>query len=179
MTDYSVEWRIEIPADTPEEAARQALRVQRDPGSMATVFHLYTEDAAEAIEVDLSAINQVTCPVAGCGLPFTTLTGGATGCNVHGIREAATRTDTIDPRARQAAKDAHHQHVMTTLDGKPDLRLAALNIEAAYAPTLTALGQAREALRDAACYMDKDDAGVIYETVTDALAAIDALGEGE
>lgn len=38
MTTYLVTWRIDIEADSPEEAAAQALATQRDPESTATVF---------------------------------------------------------------------------------------------------------------------------------------------
>lgn len=48
--DYYVEWRIDIIADSPEEAAWQALQIQRDPESTATVFHVATDDGF--VEVD-------------------------------------------------------------------------------------------------------------------------------
>lgn len=38
--EYYVEWRIDILADTPEEAALKALQIQRDPESSATYFHV-------------------------------------------------------------------------------------------------------------------------------------------
>jgi hypothetical protein len=44
MTSYSVNWRIDIEAESPVEAARQALEIHRDPGSLATVFEVYDED---------------------------------------------------------------------------------------------------------------------------------------
>ncbi len=43
MTAYSVNWRIEIEAESPVEAARQALEIHRDPNSTATVFDVYDE----------------------------------------------------------------------------------------------------------------------------------------
>lgn len=36
--EYTVTWAIEVYADTPEEAAREAQRIQQDPESVATVF---------------------------------------------------------------------------------------------------------------------------------------------
>lgn len=36
--EYLVTWQIEVYADTPEDAARQALAIQRDSGSLATCF---------------------------------------------------------------------------------------------------------------------------------------------
>lgn len=38
---WLVEWLIEVTADTPEEAAREALTIQRDTESLATVFNVY------------------------------------------------------------------------------------------------------------------------------------------
>ena len=40
MTQYHVSWRIDIEADSPTEAAVQALTIQRDRQSTATVFHV-------------------------------------------------------------------------------------------------------------------------------------------
>lgn len=40
MAEYVVTWRIEVDADTPEEAAREAQRIQREPDSHATVFQV-------------------------------------------------------------------------------------------------------------------------------------------
>lgn len=37
---YLVTWRIDIEADSPREAARMALDIQRDPDSIATVFEI-------------------------------------------------------------------------------------------------------------------------------------------
>ena len=41
MPAYTVLWEIELDADTPEEAARQALQIHRDPTSIATIFSGY------------------------------------------------------------------------------------------------------------------------------------------
>jgi hypothetical protein len=40
MTEYLVTWKIDIDADSPEEAAAQALICQRDPESTATIFEV-------------------------------------------------------------------------------------------------------------------------------------------
>lgn len=40
MTTYAVVWGIEIDADSPQEAARIALDIQRDPESIATVLYV-------------------------------------------------------------------------------------------------------------------------------------------
>lgn len=57
--EYLVTWDIEITAENPIEAARQALAVQRDPSSMATVFHVNGERIdLDAIEDDLAIIRK-------------------------------------------------------------------------------------------------------------------------
>jgi len=53
MTNYYIEWRIELEADSPEAAARAALKIQRDPFSCSTVFHVFEADNGESIVVDL------------------------------------------------------------------------------------------------------------------------------
>jgi len=40
MPTYLVSWKIEIEADTPREAAEEALEIQRDPESLATLFEV-------------------------------------------------------------------------------------------------------------------------------------------
>jgi hypothetical protein len=35
---YTVKWLIEVEAETPKEAAEKALKIQRDPESIATFF---------------------------------------------------------------------------------------------------------------------------------------------
>ncbi len=52
MATYIVTWRIEIDATTPRDAAKQALEIQRDPFSSATVFDVTDEDGKN-INVDL------------------------------------------------------------------------------------------------------------------------------
>lgn len=37
---YRVTWKIDIDADSPEEAAQKALEIQRDPNSIATVMQV-------------------------------------------------------------------------------------------------------------------------------------------
>jgi hypothetical protein len=41
--NYRVVWEIDIEADSPREAAAEALRIQRDPQSIATVFEVMPE----------------------------------------------------------------------------------------------------------------------------------------
>lgn len=44
MQEFLVRWEIDIPAETPEEAARLALQAQRDPSSIATFFRVKDSD---------------------------------------------------------------------------------------------------------------------------------------
>jgi hypothetical protein len=41
---YRVQWEIDIEADTPEDAARQAFEIMHDPTSIASVFDVKGED---------------------------------------------------------------------------------------------------------------------------------------
>jgi hypothetical protein len=52
MPDYKVAWVIEIDADNPQGAARQALAIMRDPASIATVLTV-TDDQGNRVDVDL------------------------------------------------------------------------------------------------------------------------------
>lgn len=49
---YKVKWVIDIDADSPVEAARKALAVQRDPESTATIFDVADQEG-NAQQVDL------------------------------------------------------------------------------------------------------------------------------
>lgn len=40
MTKYYIEWMIDVEATSPREAAEEALRIQRNPESIATVFSI-------------------------------------------------------------------------------------------------------------------------------------------
>lgn len=52
MTLYRVTWDIDVIADTAEEAARWALRIQRDPQSIATVFDVEGDEGTVTIDLD-------------------------------------------------------------------------------------------------------------------------------
>lgn len=52
-TEYRIEWSIELHADSHEDAARRALAIQRDPESMATVFHVTDGDEIRVIDITL------------------------------------------------------------------------------------------------------------------------------
>lgn len=51
MTEFYVEWSISLKADSPEEAAKQALLIQRDPSRLATVFTVIGD--GKTVQVDL------------------------------------------------------------------------------------------------------------------------------
>lgn len=51
--EYNVTWVIDVDADTPKEAAEEALRIQRDFTSDAQVFEVEGEDGAVQ-QIDLS-----------------------------------------------------------------------------------------------------------------------------
>ena len=59
MPEYHVTWEIDLAADSPREAAREALAIQRDPGSIATVFDV-TDAAGRTDRVDLEESEQAT-----------------------------------------------------------------------------------------------------------------------
>jgi len=51
--EHNVTWTIDINADTPREAARQALDIQRDPFSTATMFTVYEHRTGQTHQIDL------------------------------------------------------------------------------------------------------------------------------
>jgi hypothetical protein len=53
MTEYYIEWRIELDATSPEDAARKALAIQHDPFSTSTVFHVRADKDDDFTVVDL------------------------------------------------------------------------------------------------------------------------------
>jgi hypothetical protein len=54
-TDYLVRWEVNVTAATPQEAAKQALAMQRDVHAQATFFDVFEEAHLDAdpVEVDL------------------------------------------------------------------------------------------------------------------------------
>ncbi len=52
MFEYLVTWEIDLFADSPREAAEQALAIQRDPDSVATVFDV-TDETGHIEHIDL------------------------------------------------------------------------------------------------------------------------------
>ncbi|WP_053649608.1 MULTISPECIES: hypothetical protein [unclassified Streptomyces] len=62
MNSYRVTWEIDIDADDPEEAARKALGIQRDPDSTATVFGVHGD--GRYAEVDTAVVEHAEPGVA-------------------------------------------------------------------------------------------------------------------
>ena len=56
MSRYRVTWVIDIEADTPTQAARAALAIQRDPESIATVFEVSNDDGTDSRRIDLEEL---------------------------------------------------------------------------------------------------------------------------
>lgn len=55
MARYRVMWGLELDQPSPAHAAAEALRVQRDPESIATVFSIENIETGEQYMVDVSA----------------------------------------------------------------------------------------------------------------------------
>ena len=58
MTTYRVVWEIDIEADTPADAARQAREIQLDPTNIASCFHVFKSrggELDEAVSIDVLA----------------------------------------------------------------------------------------------------------------------------
>ncbi len=53
MTEYKVTWIIDIDAETPEDAAAEALNIQRDVESQALFFRVLNKDTDEEVGIDL------------------------------------------------------------------------------------------------------------------------------
>ena len=59
MKSYLVTWEIDIEADTPEDAAREAFFVQRDADSVAMTFEVQEQmevGYGEKVRVDLEEV---------------------------------------------------------------------------------------------------------------------------
>jgi len=68
MPAYRITWEIDIDADSPREAAEQALIIHRNPESIATVFDV-TDEGGHTERIDLDeAEDKEAC--AACGRPL-------------------------------------------------------------------------------------------------------------
>lgn len=59
MPTYTVTWSIDIDADSPLEAAHQALTIHRDPESTATVFTVHDPHTGAERSFDIDAYTQI------------------------------------------------------------------------------------------------------------------------
>lgn len=66
MTEYYVEWCIDIEAGSPEEAARKALEIHRNHESIATVFRVFDHDGNDTT-IDLTEIDDTVTGEAPTG----------------------------------------------------------------------------------------------------------------
>jgi len=62
--NYRVIWMIDVEAKSPQEAAAEALKIQRDPDSTATSFDIfipptYPDIEAKLITVDLEEVGKI------------------------------------------------------------------------------------------------------------------------
>ena len=56
MPLYQVSWIIELAAESPEEATREALEIQRDPDSVSTFFLVTNLDTDKITLIDMADI---------------------------------------------------------------------------------------------------------------------------
>lgn len=49
---FLVQWEIELDADSPEDAVRQAITIMRDANSIASCFKVEDYTAQETIDID-------------------------------------------------------------------------------------------------------------------------------
>lgn len=52
ISEYRVIWEIDIEADNLKEAVREALRIQRDPESTATIFKVTDKEIRKEYMID-------------------------------------------------------------------------------------------------------------------------------
>ncbi len=51
---YHVVWEIDVYAESPREAAKEAQAIQQDKDAMATVFDVAEEDSDKTVRIDLA-----------------------------------------------------------------------------------------------------------------------------
>jgi len=54
MKAFRVDWDIELEAETAMEAAKEALKIHRDPDSIATVFIVTELKTGDSWQIDLT-----------------------------------------------------------------------------------------------------------------------------
>lgn len=53
MSNYLVTWEIELEANSPEEAAKEAMKFQRDPDGWASMFTVWDTKTGKSEDVDI------------------------------------------------------------------------------------------------------------------------------
>ncbi len=53
VMQYEVRWTIDIEADNPKDAAKEALEIQRDKGSEAIYFIVMEQATGNEVNIDL------------------------------------------------------------------------------------------------------------------------------
>ena len=64
---YRVRWEIDLEAASAHDAARQALALQRDPRSVATVFEVM-DAAGRSASLDLAGHTEASSPSGGAAV---------------------------------------------------------------------------------------------------------------
>ena len=58
MSSYLVTWEIDVEAESAEEAAKEALKIQRDPCSEATCFTVRKGSASPVESIDVGEVRE-------------------------------------------------------------------------------------------------------------------------
>lgn len=69
MKSFLVKWEIDIEADNPIEAAKEARKIHLDGGSTATVFHV-KDNTGKLTVVDLEELPLERCPNCNAELTY-------------------------------------------------------------------------------------------------------------
>ncbi len=56
--EYVVIWRVELDADSPYDAARQARNIQLDPESAATLFEVIDSEGQRIVDLEYDWIEE-------------------------------------------------------------------------------------------------------------------------
>ena len=71
MTEFLVQWKIDIDAKTPKKAAMEAQKIQRDLKSIATFFEVTNKETREEVTINLEKQMPLNTKEIGCiTVPF-------------------------------------------------------------------------------------------------------------
>lgn len=82
LASYTVTWTIDLDAASAEDAAVRALRIQRNPDSIATVFQVQKASGA-VYEVDVDQAVSRACQRNDCGDCDSADLAGCCECRCH------------------------------------------------------------------------------------------------